>query len=316
MVRRLVSTLLSVPLPVPPERFRKGPLRDGAFMSRLHSERLAARLGMALGVSFTICMVTGLISHGLQQTPPWLTLPPRPVDLYRINQGLHTLTGIAAVPLLLAKLYTVYPRLFTWPPARDVGHGVERLSLLFLVGGSLVQIATGVMNVAGWYAFGFFFTAVHYWSAWVVIGSLVVHIGAKLTQTRRALSRAGRTADPEPDGPGLSRRGFLMAAGTASGVLVVATAGQTVAPLSRLSVLAPRVPETGPQSVPVNKTAQAARIARVDDSYRLLLTGRRQVALSLDDLAPCVSAPPSYPSRASRGGAPVRRGPASRSGSC
>lgn len=188
------------------------------------------------------------------------------------------------MPLLLAKLYTVYPRLFTWPPARDVGHGVERLSLLFLVGGSLVQIATGVMNVAGWYAFGFFFTAVHYWSAWVVIGSLVVHIGAKLTQTRRALSRAGRTADPEPDGPGLSRRGFLMAAGTASGVLVVATAGQTVAPLSRLSVLAPRVPEIGPQGVPVNKTAQAARIARVDDSYRLLLTGRRQVALSLDDL--------------------------------
>jgi len=128
-------------LPRPPEALRVGPFREGAFRSTLHDEQVAARLGLWLGVTFTVCMVTGLVSHVAQHPPGWLPpLPSRPVQLYRVNQGLHTLSGLCAVPLLLAKLFAVYPRFFTWPPARDVGHALERASLLLLVGGCLAMI--------------------------------------------------------------------------------------------------------------------------------------------------------------------------------
>jgi len=164
-------------LPTPPEALRIGPFREGAFRSSLHDEQVAARLGLWLGVTFSVCMVTGLVSHVAQHPPGWLPpLPSRPVQLYRVNQGLHTLSGLCAVPLLLAKLFAVYPRFFTWPPARDVGHALERASLLLLVGGSLLQLATGLMNVASWYAFGFSFPAVHFWLAWVVIGALIISV--------------------------------------------------------------------------------------------------------------------------------------------
>jgi len=46
---------------------RVGPLKEGTFPSRLHSERIAAILGMALGIAFFTCFLTGLISHFAQQ---------------------------------------------------------------------------------------------------------------------------------------------------------------------------------------------------------------------------------------------------------
>lgn len=271
------------PLPTPPPLLRQGPLREGAFTSRLHSERVASWLGLWLGVTFTVCMLTGLWSHLVQHPPGWFVVPAHPAWLYRVTQGLHVTTGIAAVPLLLAKLWVVYPHLFTWPPVKELRHATERLSLLVLVGGSVLQLATGVMNVFQWYAFGFFFTTVHYWSAWTVIGAMTVHIGSKLLVARRGLSRRSLQDDPEPGGSGLSRRGLLTATGVASGAVVVATAGQTVAPLSALSVLAPRRPDAGPQGLPVNKTARAAGTLEVAD-YTLVVVGRSTVTLSLADL--------------------------------
>ncbi len=107
------------PLPKPPEVLRIGPLREGAFSSRLHSERTASFLGLWLGVTFSICMLTGLWSHFAQHPPSWFTVPAHPVWLYRVSQGLHVTTGIAAVPLLLVKLYVVYPHLFTWRQHRQ-----------------------------------------------------------------------------------------------------------------------------------------------------------------------------------------------------
>ncbi len=272
-----------LPLPTPPEALRVGPLKEGAFTSRLHSERVAAWLGLWLGITFTVCMLTGLWSHAVQNPADWFVVPSRPVWLYRVSQGLHVVTGIAAVPLLLAKLFVVYPQLFTWPPAKDLRHGVERASLLLLVGGSVLQLVTGVMNIFQWYAFGFFFTTVHYWSAWMVIGAMTVHIGSKIALARRGLSKQSLVNDPEPEGHGLSRRGFLTATGVASGAVVVATAGQTVAPLSSLSVLAPRRPNDGPQGVPVNKTARSAGTLVVAD-YALTVVGAQTVTLSLADL--------------------------------
>jgi DMSO/TMAO reductase YedYZ molybdopterin-dependent catalytic subunit len=271
------------PLPAPPEAVRVGPLREGAFTSRLHSERVAAWLGLWLGTAFAVCMLTGLWSHLVQHPPGWFTVPASPGWLYRVTQGLHVLSGLAAVPLLLAKLFTVYPHLFTWPPVKDLRHAVERGSLLLLVGGSVLQLATGVMNVFRWYAFGFFFTAVHYWSAWIVFGALTAHVGAKLAVAQRGLSRRSLVDDPEPAGHGLSRRGFLTATGAASGAVVLATAGQTVAPLAGLSVLAPRRPDDGPQGLPVNKTARSAGTLAVA-GYTLTVVGDTTVTLSLADL--------------------------------
>jgi hypothetical protein len=39
----------------------------------------------------------------------------------RITQGAHVISGVAAIPLLLAKLWSVYPHLFIRPPLRPPG---------------------------------------------------------------------------------------------------------------------------------------------------------------------------------------------------
>lgn len=283
-------------LPAPPDRLRVGPWKPGAFRSRLHDERTAAILGVALGVAFTVCFATGIVSHLVQHPPSWFAWPSRPAGLYRWTQGLHVATGIAAIPLLLVKLWVVYPRLFTWPPAEDAGHAIERVTLLTLVGGSLFMLVTGVMNIALWYPWGFFFPAAHYWGAWITMGGLVAHIGAKLTTTRRALGPSGRPVVPlaptEPpeqtDGEGLTRRGLLASAFSAAGILTVFTAGQTFPPLRRLAILAPRRPEVGPQGLPVNKTARSAGVTESarKPGWRLEVSGdvARPLSLSWEDL--------------------------------
>jgi len=84
------------------------------------------------------------------------------------------------------------------------------------------------------------------------------------------------------------RRRFLGAVAFGSAALTVATVGQTVGPLRRLSVLAPRDPQVGPQGLPVNKTARGAgiRASDVDGSYRLRVSGRvaEELELTLADL--------------------------------
>ena len=144
-------------------------------------------LGTALGISFTACFVTGLFSHLAEHPPGWFSLPSSPAGLYRITQGVHVATGIASVPLLLAKLWTVYPKLFRWPPFDGLSDAIERASLVPLIGGSLLLLFTGIANINGWYPFPFNFPVTHFWTAWITIGALVVHIGAKWTVARRAL---------------------------------------------------------------------------------------------------------------------------------
>jgi len=264
------------------------------FTSPLHDVRTAAWLGALLGVSFTTCFVTGLTSHLIQHPPSWFEWPARPAGLYRVSQGVHVATGIASVPLLLAKLWTVYPHFWASPPVRSIAHGIERLTLLPLVGGSLFMLVTGTMNLARWYAFGFDFTATHYAVAWITVGGLVAHVGAKWAVARAALWPP-RTADPiAPATPplprtgGVSRRGFLGAVGAGAGALTLVTAGQTVHPLRALSVLGPRDPAVGPQGFPVNKSAVGAGVvaAATDPAFRLTVDGivARRLSLSLDDL--------------------------------
>lgn len=248
------------------------------------SVRAAAWLGIALGVAFTVCFLTGLFSHLHQHEPSWLDLPPRPAGLYRVTQGLHVVTGFATVPLLLAKLAVVHHHLVAWPPVRDVAHAVERAFLLPLVGGSVFLLVSGIANVARWYPWGFFFPAAHFTAAGVTMGSLVVHLGAKWTTTRTSVRREARQAAPLDD----RRRSLIGGAAATSAVLAVGVAGMTVPALSSLAFLGQRRAGTGPQGVPINKTARSAGVveAATDPGWRLTVTGdvATPLSLSLDDL--------------------------------
>jgi hypothetical protein len=293
---------MSVRLPEPLQRLTTdpgAPLRQGAYQSALRDERLAAILGAALGVLFSVCFVTGLYSH-LQQNPlSWLPIRPRPAGLYRVTQGLHVAAGIASVPVLLAKLWLVWPRFVSLPVARSVAGLVERVGLFPLVTGGIFMTFSGVANIAQWYPWRFSFTASHYWVAWVTMGSIVAHGGAKWAIARRSLARPSRrpalaAADPELGttaegaGGGMTRRGLLATVAGASGLLTLTTIGQTVGPLRRLGLLAPRDPATGPQGRPVNRGAANAGVVELAQSpdYRLEVTGRvaRPLSLTLDEL--------------------------------
>ncbi len=266
--------------------------RDRTDADPRHDERTAAILGLALGVSFTICFLTGIYSHLAQHPESWFHLPASPSWLYRATQGVHVATGIAAVPLLLAKLWAVFPRLLAWPPFVSVANAIERLALLPLVGGALFMLFSGVANIDLWYPFPFFFPTAHYWMAWITIGALIVHIGAKITTTRHALSRSHDLSDPRASEAAMvdpqARRRFLTAVGAGAGLLTVATVGQTIAPLQKLALLAPRHPDTGTQGFPVNRTADEAGIVEKAQKadYRLVVRGRvaTPLDLSLDDL--------------------------------
>jgi hypothetical protein len=256
------------------------------FASALRSERLTSQLGLWLGLAIGVCFITGYLSHLIQHPPAWFWWPSRPVGLYRGTQGLHVATGTATVPLLGVKLWSVYPNLFTWPPVRNLVHALERASIAVLVGSALFQTITGLLNVARWYtAMPFFFTVAHYWTAWLTIGALLVHVALQLPVIRRALTRPPA---PGPATEGLSRRGLLTAVGASAGVITIATGGQTIAPLKAISLLAPRLPDLGPQHLPVNTSAKAARIVELalDPAYRLALNGPAGTRLlSLADLS-------------------------------
>ena len=275
--------------------------------SPLHSTWLGSVLGILLGVSFSVCFVTGLVDYLSQHPTGWFHLPAHPADLYRINEGLHVFTGIATIPLLLAKLWVVWPELLEWPPVNNALHALERLSLIPLVGGSLFLLFTGVVNIDYWYSpMAFTFTTAHFWTAWLVVGALVIHVGAKAATVRSELSsapppdqeteeaaRARHAVLPgdsprDPSRGGLGRRGFLATVLGTAGLLVAVAVGETIAPLRRLAVLAPRNPSVGPQSVPVNQTALQAGVVETAAAadYRLTVTGRchRPLSLSVDEL--------------------------------
>lgn len=167
--------------------------------SPARTTRTAVVVGRLLGLAFVVCFATGMYSHALQDPLPWMTFPTRPTTIYQWTQGLHVIAGTAAIPLLLAKLWVVYPRLFSWPPVESRLHGLERAAIAVLVSASLVQVAIGFLNTLQWYPWAFSFRRVHLALAWVVIGSLAVHVGAKLPQIRAHWRRdPGESPRPVP----------------------------------------------------------------------------------------------------------------------
>ena len=260
--------------------------RRAAAAREVHSERLAAQLGLLLGAAFTVCFVTGLISHLHQHPLGWFPLPSSPAGLYRVTQGLHVTTGLAAIPLLLAKLYVVSPQLPRWPPVDDVVDAMARLALLPLVGGSILLLFTGAANIASWYPWDFFFPVGHWWAAWMVMGALMVHVSLQFPAVKRLFTRSDQlnSGDVSDDGRGLSRRGLLGFVVGGAGILTLLTAGQTFPPLRAFTTLAPRRPDIGPQGFPVNRTAEAAGTEDLatGDGYALVVVHRDGTEQTLD----------------------------------
>jgi DMSO/TMAO reductase YedYZ molybdopterin-dependent catalytic subunit len=293
-----------------------GPFRPGFWKSPVRGPWLTAVLGSLLLVMVGVVALTGFLSHAAYQpdlgrnalVEPDLPLttffdwPTGPSWLYALTQGLHVNLGLAAIPVLLAKLWSVIPRLFQWPPAHTPAQAIERASIALLVASTGFLFATGVANIQYWYVFDFDFVKAHYYAAVVFVAALAVHLVVKVPVALRAFRSRGVIAPlragladtrPEPDGetvaadpdpPTVSRRGLLVAVGGGSLALLVANAGQSVGgPLREIAFLAPR--RDG--GFPVNKTAASARIteAMVGPEYRLLLRGgASELRLTLDDL--------------------------------
>lgn len=305
-------------------------------------------LGRLLGSAFILCFATGLYSHFLQNPLSWMVFPTSPRSLYQLSQGIHIIAGIACVPLLFAKLYTVFPHLFKTPPLTGFVSFLERASVAVFVAASLVQISTGVLNTYQWYPFPFSFRQTHYALSFVIIGSLAIHIAVKLPVITRYWTRkqsfdeegnllldpqdlplthadvaaelaattvapvgvisrrvdglTGRlfnwidSAPAPTDGPTAeekgrarsSRRGFIAAVAVATAAVVALTAGQSFRFLDAVNFFAPRKNLTGPNSLPVNRTAKAAQVtsAITGADWNLVVTrGHITKSFTRDQLA-------------------------------
>jgi DMSO/TMAO reductase YedYZ molybdopterin-dependent catalytic subunit len=159
-------------------------------------------LGLVLLIGLPIVIVTGLLSNDAYQPGLFgnalgrklgpldfylFGWPTGPSWLYALTQGLHVTIGLALFPVILAKLWSVIPRLFEWPPVRSPAHALERLSLALLVGGALFEFVTGILNIQYWYVFPFSFVQAHYYGAWVFIGAFIAHVTLKFGTMRRSL---------------------------------------------------------------------------------------------------------------------------------
>jgi hypothetical protein len=278
------------------------------FTSTLRSTAVTARIGRILGIAIGVLFLTGLLSHYQYEPWSWLPEPAKPVWGYRLTQGIHVAVGTATIPLLLVKLWSIYPNLFRFPPIKTIKHGIERASVALLVSSALVQVTTGLLNVFNWYPFPWYFTNVHRFLGYVVVGSVLLHVGIKLPDIAYGLKAKVAEADvlteipwdenpdshsnagtlPDPPTPGISRRGVLTAAGAGIGVVVVTSVGQTITPLEPIGLLAVRQWRKGPQRVPVNRTAEQAKVLALASApdWALTVTGPRPYSLVLADLEP------------------------------
>ena len=300
-----------------------GPFRRGAWRSPIRGPWLTSVFASVLLAGLPVVIITGLLSYAAyeprygQAFPadpgylrlPFFSWPVRPVWLYRANQGVHVTLGLALIPVVLGKLWSVIPKLFVWPPARSVASLLERASLLLLVGSILFELVTGVLDIQYWYVFHFDFYTAHYYGAWVFIGAFVSHVALKLPVMLRSL-RSRRLRDelhtplaetrpepPDPDGlvspdpatPTMSRRGALALVGGGSLVVTAVTIGQTLGDSVRPSALLSargRSYGDGPTDFQVNRTARTAGItdANTGAGYRLALRGATPVVLTRGQL--------------------------------
>lgn len=277
------------------------PSSPGFWRSPLRGPWFTSVLGLVLLVGITVLFVTGLVSYAAynpdlapvnDKTPDkgllgfylfaWPTDPPW---LYRLTQGVHVTLGLVLIPVLLAKLWSVVPRLFTLPPARSLAHALERISLLLLVGGALFEFVTGVLNIQLDYLFPGSFYPLHFYGAWVFFAAFVTHAVLKTPTALRNLRAMRQERDdlvsPRPAAPTVSRRGALWFVGGGSLLMFATSAGRGFdGPLRATAVLSPHggpEPGGGPNGFQINKTAAHVGIDPAEtreDTWRLVVTGR------------------------------------------
>jgi DMSO/TMAO reductase YedYZ molybdopterin-dependent catalytic subunit len=293
------------------------------WRSPIRGPWLTSVFGLVLLVGIPIEFITGLLSYaaynprlpGNDVNPQhgvfgfylfnWFTSPSW---FYRLNEGIHVMLGYALVPVVAAKLWSVIPKLFSWPSRQSLAKLAERLSLILLVGGIVFQLITGILYVDYYEAYSFSFYTGHFFGAWLFMAGFVIHVTLKFPAMVRALrsrklrvelrtnladTRPEPVDDPlvatEPSEPTMSRRGVLALVGGSSLLVFVLTAGETIGSWTRRFALFgthDRSLGTGPNSFQVNHTADSVGIttANTTADWRLELVGARTVKLSRDQL--------------------------------
>ncbi len=294
------------------------PFRPELWRSPLRGPWLTSFLGTLLVPAITVIALTGFVGHwawypDLQGNgtfgPALFHFPASwPSWSYAVTQGTHVTLGLMTLPLVLAKLWSVMPKLFQRPVVKNVAGALERISLLALVASVLVEFATGAL-LAEDYPSTFNFDVIHYYGAWVFGTLFVLHACTKLPVMRRAYRERGvlkplmqgvsQTKPEPPDGGGLapinpaaptiSRRGVLAMVGGASLSIFAVQAGESIGgPVRKLALLAPRgrVFGTGPNDFPVTHTAASAQItsAMTGADWRLTVVGARTIYFSRQQL--------------------------------
>lgn len=297
-----------------------GPFRPTTWKSPIRGRWLTSVFAVVLLVGLPVVIITGLLSYIAygpqfgQAIPrdvgglhlPYFDWPTRPVWLYRLTQGLHVAVGLALIPVVLAKLWSVIPKLFAWPAAKTLAQLVERLSLILLVGSILFELVTGLLDIQYDYIFQFDFYTAHYYGAWVFIAAFVTHVAIKLpTMVRalraRSLRRELRTglADTTPEAyepgglapiapatPTMSRRGALGLVGGSSLAILAFFVGSQISDDVRFTSLLTARGQSyggGPGHFQVNRSAFAAQIKPTEtgSSWRLALHGNHGAVATL-----------------------------------
>jgi DMSO/TMAO reductase YedYZ molybdopterin-dependent catalytic subunit len=298
----------------------QGPFSPSRWKSPVRGPWLTSVFGLVLLIGIPVEFVTGLLSYAaynprLHNGPnqnhgffglylfSWVTSPPW---LYRVIEGTHLILGLVLVPVVLAKLWSVMPKLFAWPPWQSIAQFLERLSLVLIVGGVMFEMTTGILDIE--YTPGINFYSGHFYGAWAFMAGFVVHVGVKFGNMVRALrsrpfigelrtglasTRAeppdGNLVAPEPAQPTISRRGILALVGSTSLAVFLLTAGEAIGGALRSVALFGthyRSPGTGANRFPVNNTAASVGVISSDTgpSWRLALVGTRHVLLSREQL--------------------------------
>jgi DMSO/TMAO reductase YedYZ molybdopterin-dependent catalytic subunit len=300
-------------------------LRQPQWRSPLRGPWLTSFLGTLLLPAVVLIALTGFISHwayhpellGNATANPAFDIPTFfqftaswPAWGYAVTQGTHVTLGLVTMPLLLAKLWSVMPKLFARAARRNLAAALERLSLLLLVGSVLVEFSTGILDIDNSLPGSVAFYPIHYYGAWVFGIAFVLHTLVKLPTVRRAYRErgflrplrdglsdtrpeppvAGGLAPVDPARPTLSRRGLLAMVGGAAVAIFAVQGGESIGgALRRFALLAPRgrVFGTGPNDFQVNHTAAQQQItaAMTGAAWRLTVAGRRDVSLDRQALS-------------------------------
>jgi DMSO/TMAO reductase YedYZ molybdopterin-dependent catalytic subunit len=321
-----------------------GPLSPNRWKSPVRGPWLTSVFGLVLLIGIPVEFITGLISYAaynprLKGNDPnpnhglfglylfnWATSP---AWVYRLTEGVHVMLGLVLVPVVLAKLWSVMPKLFAWPPWRSISQLLERLSLVLIVGGVVFEMSTGLLNID--YLNPITFYPGHFYGAWAFMAGFAVHVVVKFGDMVHALrSRRLRTelrtgledtrpepldgglVAPEPAPPTISRRGILALVGGTSLAVFVLTAGETIGGTTRNFALFGthyRAPDMGANHFPVNKTAVSRGItaSETGPDWRLELLGPRRVSLSREDLLAMVLTTADLPIACTEGWSTVQR---------